>query len=586
MAAWHHLDTMALKASARGPALILFTAFGLLLTGAVFLVFSTALSAGVLSPARALAFSPHTNFPSVSLAGLFITTQRSKLPEALQESANQAELSLRNGSVAESTEAVDLMLPSDPKARVDILISQLDEGTRAKTALDRGVAERSERSIARLRGSKDELVGAPAKASSVAELTETANLTDEAVLESVKNSTLGSAGELNQTDEISKNAVSNMLNGPDADELFEAYLNAKALAVDQKTEKGPVSKIAFLFLTRGPLFHERLWQRYFEGNENRYSIYVHASKDGFVYNETTSQAQVFHDRQIKSIKVTWGGLNMVRAERRLLAQALIDRNNERFVLVSESCIPIRSFDYTYKYLFELDKSFISSFHTTWRYKNGFGPIVQKHQWRKGAQARDSPANHFFLTRGSITFFLGSNQVSKYCVHTVNTDSDACSKAPGTSALSESNKPRFHWFTLTRPHARLVVGDAEMLNRLQSSKAQIADEHYIQTLLPMKDSEGLVPRPVTYAAWMKRKASHPHTFIRNMTSLAAIREIQAMTRPVEEDSSYGKGRHVFDECAETGTLRPCYLFARKFTKDTTRVLLPLADEMWAGPESGS
>jgi hypothetical protein len=54
----------------------------------------------------------------------------------------------------------------------------------------------------------------------------------------------------------------------------------------------------------------------------------------------------------------------------------------------------------------------------------------------------------------------------------------------------------------------------------------------------------------------------------------------MTRPVEEDSTYGGTRHVFDECNETGTLRPCYLFARKFTKDTTGVLLAIAEELWA------
>lgn len=295
----------ALKASAHGPALLLFTAFGLLLTGGVFLVFSTALSAGVLSPAKALAFSHSANFPSVSLAGFLTSTQRSRLPEAL---ANTLELELQNGT--ESTEAIDLMPPSDPKARVDILKSQLglDGATGVKTGR---VAESVESSVARLRGSKDGFVGAPAKTQSVADLTEVANLTVEAVLDSIKNSSLSSAGEVKQTNVGSKaDAISKTLQGLDADELFEAFLDAKALAVDQKAEKGPVSKIAFLFLTRGALFHERLWQRFFEGNENRYSIYVHASKEGFMYNETTSRAPVFYDRQIKSIKVRLSLINV------------------------------------------------------------------------------------------------------------------------------------------------------------------------------------------------------------------------------------------------------------------------------------
>ena len=37
-------------------------------------------------------------------------------------------------------------------------------------------------------------------------------------------------------------------------------------------------------------------------------------------------------------EVGWGKVNMIEAERRLLANALLDTSNERFVLVSEACI--------------------------------------------------------------------------------------------------------------------------------------------------------------------------------------------------------------------------------------------------------
>lgn len=55
--------------------------------------------------------------------------------------------------------------------------------------------------------------------------------------------------------------------------------------------------------------------------------------------------------QVPSTYVEWGNASIVDAERRLLAAALADRNNERFVLLSESCIPIRNLTFVYHYLF-------------------------------------------------------------------------------------------------------------------------------------------------------------------------------------------------------------------------------------------
>ena len=46
-----------------------------------------------------------------------------------------------------------------------------------------------------------------------------------------------------------------------------------------------------------------------------------------------------------------GGVSLVEAERRLLASALLDHGNERFVLLSEACIPVRNFTAVHTYLF-------------------------------------------------------------------------------------------------------------------------------------------------------------------------------------------------------------------------------------------
>lgn len=58
-----------------------------------------------------------------------------------------------------------------------------------------------------------------------------------------------------------------------------------------------VPKIAFMFLTKGPLPLSPLWERFFKGHEGLYSIYIHASPS-YVGNFTPSS--VFYKRQIPS----------------------------------------------------------------------------------------------------------------------------------------------------------------------------------------------------------------------------------------------------------------------------------------------
>lgn len=59
-----------------------------------------------------------------------------------------------------------------------------------------------------------------------------------------------------------------------------------------------VPKVAFMFLTRGPLPFLPLWERFFHAqDENKYSIYVHTNPEAH-FNITNSS--VFHNRQIPS----------------------------------------------------------------------------------------------------------------------------------------------------------------------------------------------------------------------------------------------------------------------------------------------
>lgn len=95
-------------------------------------------------------------------------------------------------------------------------------------------------------------------------------------------------------------------------------------------------KIAFLFIARNRLPLDMVWDAFFKGEENRFSVYVH-SRPGFLLNKGTTRSAYFLNRQVNdSIQVDWGEATMIEAERILLRHALTDPYNERFVFVSDS----------------------------------------------------------------------------------------------------------------------------------------------------------------------------------------------------------------------------------------------------------
>lgn len=58
-----------------------------------------------------------------------------------------------------------------------------------------------------------------------------------------------------------------------------------------------VRKIAFMFLTKGPLPLAPIWERFFNGHEGMYSIYLHSHP---AYVTDFPPSSVFHQRQIPS----------------------------------------------------------------------------------------------------------------------------------------------------------------------------------------------------------------------------------------------------------------------------------------------
>ncbi|KAL2462985.1 Core-2/I-branching beta-1 [Forsythia ovata] len=89
-------------------------------------------------------------------------------------------------------------------------------------------------------------------------------------------------------------------------------------------------------------------------------------------------------------EVEWGKFSMIEAERRLLANALLDNSNLRFILLSEACIPLFNFPTIYNYLMNSTKTFVEAYDLRGlvghgRYNKRMKPQIKLRQWRKGSQ---------------------------------------------------------------------------------------------------------------------------------------------------------------------------------------------------------
>ncbi|XP_066329407.1 glycosyltransferase BC10-like [Miscanthus floridulus] len=231
-----------------------------------------------------------------------------------------------------------------------------------------------------------------------------------------------------------------------------------------------VPKVAFMFLTRGPLPLAPLWERFFRGHEGRYSIYVHALPS---YHANFTSESVFYRRQIPSKVAEWGQMTMCDAERRLLANALLDISNEWFVLVSESCIPIFDFNTTYRYFQNSNRSFLMAFddpgpYGRGRYNWNMTPEVELDQWRKGSQ--------WFEVHRELAIEIVKDTVYY---------------------------PKFKEFC--RPHCYV-------------------DEHYFPTMLTIEAPNSLANRSVTWVDW-SRGGAHPATFGRGDITEEFLRRVQ-------------------------------------------------------------
>ncbi|KAI3715769.1 hypothetical protein L6452_22756 [Arctium lappa] len=291
---------------------------------------------------------------------------------------------------------------------------------------------------------------------------------------------------------------------------------------------GAPKKLAFLFLTAGPLPFAPLWELYFNRTkrEDLYNIYIHADPNHRYHPPFQG---VFRNRTIPSKPTRRHTPTLAAAHRRLLARALLhDPSNYMLALVSPSCIPLHSFDFTYKILVKSEKSFVE--------------ILEN---EVGARGR-------WAARGE------------------------------TAMLPEVRFERFRigsqFSVLTRHHARVVVSDTRLWSKFKLPCLQeniyrcYPEENYFPTLLSMVDRRGCVPATLTYVDWKGHHNGHPHTFHASEVGpdlITALRRRRPRYGDEEMNGSDASVRRRRDDP---------FLFARKFGADTVGALMDIANDV--------
>ncbi len=203
-------------------------------------------------------------------------------------------------------------------------------------------------------------------------------------------------------------------------------------------------KIALLFLTRKDLNHPHLWQEAILEAEDRVNVYIHSKHP--------LEQDFFKTFRITQIVPTTYLIH-VKAWQALLAEAIQNHENMKFVFLSESCIPLYSLKDIHYHLIQDDYSYLY-YHEPW--------------WDKNAprEIHEFPLEHRW----------GNSE----------------------------------WMILNRKHAELIVNDQEIIEVV--SKHIHDQESYPSTLFSFKGIlNEVVFKQTTYASFVKGRGTHPYEF---------------------------------------------------------------------------
>lgn len=127
--------------------------------------------------------------------------------------------------------------------------------------------------------------------------------------------------------------------------FINTYLYYLFKSILKSFNNNNMKKIAFCFLIYDIINHEELWNQFFLNvDKNKYNIYIH-----YKYNVPLTYFEKY--KLAKIIETAYADISLVKAQDLLLENALKDEN-DLFIFLSNSCIPLKSFNYVYNILNE------------------------------------------------------------------------------------------------------------------------------------------------------------------------------------------------------------------------------------------
>jgi len=270
-----------------------------------------------------------------------------------------------------------------------------------------------------------------------------------------------------------------------------------------------MKKIAFLFLTLDNPNFPKIWTEYFKGNEDKYSIYIHAK-----YPE---KVRWYKNRVIKNLKETsWGFIT--RAYIELLKEAYKDPDNYKFLTLSESCIPIQSFDAFYKACLNDPRSWIKMSH------------ISRYDWEERLLIRN---------------YKDSKDAKKIIKH-------------------------YARFCLSREHVKLLLSKEKELERFHTM--HVGDEFFLSVLYPLTNYKDF---DVTYDDWdYKIKiGTEIKNIIRNLyieqETIPGVNKTDEIQMYQEKFEDLMKNpKTIIDVKSDLEEIKKCKsFFYRKFSKDS-------------------
>jgi hypothetical protein len=212
-------------------------------------------------------------------------------------------------------------------------------------------------------------------------------------------------------------------------------------------------KLALCFLIIEQIECESVWAEWLKGNENKVLIFIHSK---YTFKPTTDFFRT-QSHIVETVPTSWGGYGLVEATLKLFENALdFTEEDMRLILISETTVPVKKFQYIYNFLLNDKRSFI----------------------------------HDITCEGRFPKYLNvAKSLRQICV------------------VKHSQ-----WIILNRRHAQILLGASSTIEKVYS-KILVSDESWALTFLNyLNESEDVcINSMITYVNWELKKDMHPYTF---------------------------------------------------------------------------